>query len=575
VPVGAILPLLGTAVPAGWGAWTLADGKFLKGTTTSTGDTGGAAAVTPPTLDFNAGTSPHSGGGLEQFFAEGVTGLGGTRSTKLYTETVNNFAGSHIHTITPAGFNPSVFRTERKFIIKTGTASSTIPSGAIVFGLSGIIQQSVARLITDAERTLKAATTPSLVGLSITNYLLGLTSSQSFSHDHWTVADVTNGANTTPLMNTAWNDADQSGPSHQHSSVIGAAIILRALYMPFYAATIDYKVSPGFIFGWEGSLVSLPADYTLCNGLLGTPNVEDYFLTAAAMGQEGLTLTAASSIRYTGQTGLAGQHEHKGTARTGSSRPVSPLRHGTDHIHNHNLIEESQEWEPPYYTLAFIMYNPVPVVGFADVLLQIQGGEADGATVIKDVSTYDRTATVAGGAGTLAYTNSQLLFGMTTIATDNHLVLYTGVEYPLAFTLECFYRIDSVSAGNMILASNYTVAGTGRFRVRFNDSTNSLDLIVEDTIVKTGITVTANDWFYFSVSYDGAAWYFHTGMVSTGIATLSGGSAHADAGRAMQNNLRVNGANGNGYFSRLRLTGGSALNKKDTILIPESPFKTA
>ncbi len=225
------------------------------------------------------------------------------------------------------------------------------------------------------------------------------------------------------------------------------------------------------------------------------------------------------------------------------------------------------------------MYNPVPVVGFADVLLQIQGGEADGATVIKDVSTYDRTATVTGGTGTLAYTDSQLLFGMTTIATNNHLVLYTGVEYPLAFTLEGFYRIDSISAGNMVLATNYTAAGTGRFMVRFRDDSDALELVIENTTVKTGITVTANNWFYFSVSYDGAGWYFHTGMVSTGIATLAGGSAHADAGRAMQNVLYVNGSevagNGNGYFSQLRLTGGSALNKKNTILIPESPFKTA
>jgi len=168
---------------------------------------------------------------------------------------------------------------------------------------------------------------------------------------------------------------------------------------------------------------------------------------------------------------------------------------------------------------------------------------------------------------------------MTTIATNNHLVAYTGVEYPLAFTLEGFYRIDSISAGNMNLAGNWTTAGTGKFRVRFNDTSDALELMVNATVVKTGITVTANNWFYFSVSYDGAGWYFHSGMVSTGIATLAGGSAHADAGRAMQNILYVNGADavgdGNGNFSQLRLTGGAALNKKNTILIPESPFKTA
>ena len=131
----------------------------------------------------------------------------------------------------------------------------------------------------------------------------------------------------------------------------------------------------------------------------------------------------------------------------------------------------------------------------------------------------------------------------------------------------------------MVLATNITAAGTGRFMVRFRDDSDALELVIESTTVKTGITVTANNWFYFSVSYDGAGWYFHTGMVSTGIATLAGGSAHADAGRAMQNVLYVNGSevagNGNGYFSQLRLTGGSALNKKNTILIPESPFKTA
>jgi len=579
VPVGAILPAKGNSVPAGWAAWTSANGRFIKGTSTSVGDTGGAASVTPPTINLDAGNSAHTGreSGFRTINVRGVSQRGGAASENFYSETLSTSAGGHPHTTVPDSFTPDVYRTESRMIIKTESISSSIPSEAIVFGATGIIQQGVGRYLQGAKRALKAAGARAIAGINTSALLFKNTSTVAFSHDHWDVEAVTDGKPT--ALSSTYFAPDQAGPSHLHTAVVLAQTILRQINMPAYWSSTDYKVSPGMIFGWAGSLTLLPANYTLCNGRLGTPDPSTFTIAISAIGEELWTWQAPGIIRYTGQTNDAGLHEHQGAVTTGASLPVASLLHAIPIQHRHFTVTQDQEWEPPYYTLAFIMYNPVPVVGFADVLLQIQGGEADGATVINDVSTYNRTATVSGGSGTLAYTDSQLLFGMTTIATNNHLVAYTGVEYPLAFTLEGFYRIDSVSAGNMVLASNYTAAVTGRFRVRFNDSSDALELIIEDTIVKTGITVTANNWFYFSVSYDGAGWYFHSGMVSTGIATLAGGSAHADAGRAMQNILYVNGADavgdGNGNFSQLRLTGGAALNKKNTILIPESPFKTA
>jgi len=122
-------------------------------------------------------------------------------------------------------------------------------------------------------------------------------------------------------------------------------------------------------------------------------------------------------------------------------------------------------------------------------------------------------------------------------------------------------------------------AGAGTFTVRFLDTTNAVDFIVDGVLRKTGITVAANEWFYVSVSYDYANWYFHSGLVSTGIATLAGGSAFAQASNNMDAGLYVGGTTSGGtmrgFFSQIRVTGGVAMNTNSAIVIPQAPFATA
>jgi len=139
VPVGAILPAKRNSVPAGWAAWTLADGRFIKGTSTSVGDTGGAASVTPPTINLDAGNSAHTGrkSGFRTINVRGVSQRGGAASENFYSETLSTSAGGHTHTTVPDSFTPDVYRTESRMIIKTESISSSIPSEAIVFGATG------------------------------------------------------------------------------------------------------------------------------------------------------------------------------------------------------------------------------------------------------------------------------------------------------------------------------------------------------------------------------------------------------------------------------------------------------
>ena len=156
----------------------------------------------------------------------------------------------------------------------------------------------------------------------------------------------------------------------------------------------DLIVPIGSIMLWSGSIGSIPANWALCNGLNGTPNLQDRFIVGAgssyAVNGTGGSATASGSTDATTLTvNQIPAHDHGGTTgqlgwRTmwlNYSRPNTPATYspgigqatgsyetasnnlGT-HTHSipaqggglgHSHTVSSIGTIPPYYALAYIM----------------------------------------------------------------------------------------------------------------------------------------------------------------------------------------------------------------------------
>ena len=93
----------------------------------------------------------------------------------------------------------------------------------------------------------------------------------------------------------------------------------------------------GGIIIWSGAIVDIPSNYHLCNGLDGTPDLQDKFVICASSGLG------------VGSTGGTVNHDHTlagppAIVDAGGSTPVWPAANSTTEVSN----------MPPYYALAHI-----------------------------------------------------------------------------------------------------------------------------------------------------------------------------------------------------------------------------
>jgi len=574
IPVGAITISRDGVVPSGWAAFTAANGRWIKGAgATITAETTGGAA-TLAALTGNTTTAGEHGTDADYLplYIDGFTETGGSGSGFLYTAT-EEAEGDHDHTYDTGTITPQPYSIENVLVQKITSTSTTMPGNLLAFGKAGLASRNTTRWLYAAGRLLKAAAAAAASGIKEQAITL-VTGSYDDTHEHYTRSATSSG---TPSVTAAYPNVYEyvnGGSNHTHPATIGLVQNIKRYRLPLYGATDDFGLEQGHMLMWPDD--PLPTDWSLCNGLLGTPDLEDYFLELAAMGEED-TVAGDNTLEVFGYTNYEA-HTHKGALDTASYNPLA-LSHQDSIKHRHVIYSTGHAWQPPWYALSMIMYNPNPVPGYRDALLLISGGEADGSTTIVDDSTHARSATVTGGTGTLQYDDSQLLFDMTTVSMFAHKIFYSTLSLPQKFTVEGFFRLTTVAPGaNMHFLSNLG-AGAGTFTVRFLDTTNAVDFIVDGVLRKTGITVAANEWFYVSVSYDYANWYFHSGLVSTGIATLAGGSAFAQASNNMDAGLYIGGTTSGGtmrgFFSQIRVTGGVAMNTNSAIVIPQAPFATA
>jgi microcystin-dependent protein len=144
-------------------------------------------------------------------------------------------------------------------------------------------------------------------------------------------------------------------------------------------------VPVGGIIMWSGSVASIPTGWSLCNGVNGTPNLQNRFIVGAGsgygVGATGgdatvtLNINQIPSHNHGGSTGGAGGHNHtytKATHPSGSGPEQNQSGSPEDRTnfndtgttssvgdHQHSISSQgggqAHENRPPYYALAFIM----------------------------------------------------------------------------------------------------------------------------------------------------------------------------------------------------------------------------
>lgn len=145
------------------------------------------------------------------------------------------------------------------------------------------------------------------------------------------------------------------------------------------------SVPKGAIVVWSGAENSIPANWHLCDGTSGTPDLRDKFVLGAGnnynVGQTGGSSTASLSVEnmpshthtITGSTSSDGSHSHDinydsfGHGNTGTSYGLGSYsgsyNTSTDGEHSHTITATAEatgggqphENMPPYYALCYIM----------------------------------------------------------------------------------------------------------------------------------------------------------------------------------------------------------------------------
>ncbi|MAT70358.1 MAG: hypothetical protein CMJ58_12635 [Planctomycetaceae bacterium] len=369
LPIGAIVLWLGGSIPDNFAEFTAANGRVIVGA-------GGAHAQ-----------SETGGAGWNVSFS-GLTTAGGAHNPNLSTDFFTDarrdntpdypsepsIAGSengtalvgnpvHSHSYDSGSVALDPLRVRRRLIKATSVTS--LPPNCAVFGVPGISTNAWSRDVSAAGRVLEAAAENGNAGSASQQVPL---TTGSADDRHWHISDYVPGPDyyggiwvPAPgpsageeifIPPTPKNFTVHGGSIHGHSATLQVAVRAKRRRLALYQTTGTGNIVPGQIILWEGGVV--PADWVLCDGANGTPDMRDHFVEVANVGNEG-TAEGDNTVNATATTNTI-SHSHKGGARE-SNRVEKTSTHASSIAHNH-VIDANVPIDPPYYALAFIMYSP-------------------------------------------------------------------------------------------------------------------------------------------------------------------------------------------------------------------------
>lgn len=342
LPDGAILLDTGATLPAGYSAFTAADGKYIMGAggTYAVGATGGAAATSVWSGNTSTSGAHTSTGG---FLAPAY----GTDVSQVSATDITDTSADHLHTWSASAATMNLYRRRHKLAKRTGS-SSTIPASMLVFGIAGLSHPDVARVLTGSGRLLMADTVVADAGAA-SQSLTATIASANMVHKHYD-AFGSSQQDFAPYEN-AIKPSTETNWAHTHTLTATLIAAIKRRKLALYGGTTDYPVLAGMIVLHEGAV---PAGWSLCDGTAGTPDMRDFMVEIAASGQESVS-AGNNTVTASGTSGSYGHSHHAGDAPDGPV--VASQKHSETIYHNHT-VSASQSYTPPWYALKFIMATP-------------------------------------------------------------------------------------------------------------------------------------------------------------------------------------------------------------------------
>lgn len=348
VPVGGILPYIGSGTPAGYSDFTAANGRFLVGAG-STWARGATFGSTSFTISGNTSTRPNHGNTTANNFLTKANFAGGAQA--MYRD-VRDAAGEHFHAYSVAQNREPEF-VQNKLIVKTGTPGD-VPSNAGFWADGAIISSAYEALSVHLGRLHKAGATnttggtqtsysvdvgiQSVPGHTHASDIFGYVPDVAFPVDHWDVSGVDRGA-------------------HTHSSNISVSLSIPRKKLAHYVAGSDFEIVPGAIIGFNGD-GALPAGWYDADGTNGTADTRDFWVERSTPGDAGATVAGTRQAVWSGTTGSGGAHDHKGVLITTDYASTRGAAHDTGEAHTHT-VSGAVSYDPPSYAMRFVQYTGV------------------------------------------------------------------------------------------------------------------------------------------------------------------------------------------------------------------------
>lgn len=405
---GVLLPWLGThaGVPSGFTRKTDLDDRYPLGSPASTNPnvTGGSATHTHSTTGHTHTVGSHSHGS--------VTSAGPSSTVAVDTGASATASSSHTHSIPASGSTTATLNSESP----TTAAGSSLPSSYEVIWIesdgstAGVPNNGWALWATDPQpaswtvesgpsgKYLKGAPAATNAGSSVGGTHVHAGSSHDHAFSTHTHSGGTSGSGSGSI-NRGGSGATVSDAAHTHAVSVATAADARsgaqtsgnsgsgstnpASYkLAVIKNTTGAAALPtGTIGAWLGTLASIPANWILCDGTSGTPDLRDRMIVGAASDLSDIgDTTAGGNHSHSAPTAHShnAAHTHQSSLTNPPSATVDRGASGTNvarSTHGHNATTNGSAGGtsgttaetisdatalPPYRTVAWIYYNYTP-----------------------------------------------------------------------------------------------------------------------------------------------------------------------------------------------------------------------
>lgn len=352
VPEHGIVLYHAGAIPAGWVRFADADGLYLVGAggSLSHGDTGGSDVVGGSLGQTEMG-GQHSGPSFVTTASGG--NVAGPVTARDNSVGIQSGSEQHDHDISIPNTSVSPLAREVRWIQKTG-APGNLPVNGGVLADGNIINQAFSLVQAHIGRLAKSNAPQGNAGTGDVEATASYgTNNQDWTHQH----GIAKPPQSFPGFATQQFNVLNAGPAHDHpdSSLTLTPNVQRAK-LAWYAAQGATPIEPGAIIGYPDT-EPLPPGWYVCDGNNGTIDLRDYFIEFSSDVEAGQKL-GDNTVSITGQTGVGGEHTHKG-ALLEIDGIFNSRQHdtaGSGHAHSVNI---SAPYQPPYYAIQFIQYTGV------------------------------------------------------------------------------------------------------------------------------------------------------------------------------------------------------------------------